>query len=75
MAAMAFVFPERSIKKVNPYRATIELHGDYTRGQMVIDHSSNSYNVAVIEEINEEEFKKILLWSVSESPFNRETYC
>lgn len=60
-----FLFPERCIRTKNQYNATVELHGSHTLGQMVIDHRSDNHNVTVIEAVNEEEIKKILLWTAS----------
>lgn len=60
-----FLFPERCIRTKNQYNATIELHGSYTRGQMVINLRNENHNVTVIEAVNEEEIKKILLWTAS----------
>lgn len=50
---------------MNRYHATVELDGVYTRGQMVFDRRSDNFNVTVIETVDEEEFKKTLLWSAS----------
>lgn len=62
-----FLFPERCIGTKNQYNATVELHGSHTLGQMVINHRSDNqdHNVTVIETVNEEEIKKILLWTAS----------
>lgn len=62
-----FLFPDRCIGKKNQYNATVELHGSHTRGQMVINHrnDNHTHNVTVIETVNEEEIKKILLWTAA----------
>lgn len=61
----AFLYPERCIRTKNQYHATIELEGVHTRGQMVIDHKDQNYNVTVIETLNEEEIKNILQWTAT----------
>lgn len=60
-----FLFPERCIGVKNQYNATVELHGTHTQGQMVINHRNDNHihNVTVIESVNEEEIKNILLWT------------
>lgn len=62
-----FLFPERCIRTKNQYNATVELHGSHTLGQMVINYRnpSGKHNVTVIETVNEEEIKKVLLWTAS----------
>lgn len=60
-----FLFPERCIQTKIQYRATVELEGVHTRGQMVIDMKNTDYNVTVIETMNEEEFKKALQWTAT----------
>lgn len=64
-AAASFLFPEKVIKNMNKYNASVELEGRRTRGQMVIDHSSKDYNIKAIEKINVHEFKKIMLWTAN----------
>lgn len=60
-----FLFPETCIRTKHSYFGTVELHGHNTRGQMVFDRKSNNHNVNVIETVNEEEIKRILLWTVT----------
>jgi inosine-uridine nucleoside N-ribohydrolase len=53
----------KMIKKSTIRHVTIELAGNHTRGQMVIDHlTKNPPNALVIEEIDVELFKKFMLW-------------
>lgn len=59
----AFLFPERVVRTKNRYNATVELQGTYTRGQMVLNLRNENHNVTVIEAVNEEEIKDILLWT------------
>lgn len=41
----------------------MELHGLYTRGQMIVNRMSKETNVFIIEKIFENEFKRIMLWA------------
>lgn len=61
----AILFPERCIQTQKRYHVTVELDGFHTRGQMVIDLRNHNHNVTVIETVNEEEIKKVLLWIAS----------
>lgn len=61
--AGAFLFPNDLIQKTNRYNATMELHGLYTRGQMIVNRQSKDTNVLIIEKISEDEFKRIMLWT------------
>lgn len=63
--AAAFLFPERMIQKCNQYKALMELHGYYTRGEMFVNRQSTDYNVFIIEKICGDEFKKIMLWTAN----------
>lgn len=57
-----FLVPE-IIKKVRRVHATVELAGNLTRGQVVIDHLGRSEpNVALIEEIDAEKCKRFMMW-------------
>lgn len=57
-----FAFP-KMILKMKHHSATVELSGEYARGLMVLDHKLlTKPNVFVIEEIDVEMFKKVLLW-------------
>lgn len=47
------------------WHASIELHGRHTRGQLVLDHlKTNQANVRIVEKLDMEVFKKILMWTV-----------
>lgn len=59
----AFLFPNKVITKSNRFDVIMELQGLYSRGQMIINHLSKEYNVNIIEEISEEEFKMSMLWT------------
>lgn len=63
--AAAFLFPEKMIQKCNPYNATMELHGYYTRGEMFVNRQSTDFKVFIIEKIFADEFKKIMLWAAN----------
>lgn len=65
--AAAFLFPERMIKVMHQYNATMELTGSHTRGQLIVDFLSTDYNVNIIEKISEDEFKQIMLWTANYS--------
>lgn len=59
----AFLFPE-CVRKHEMYHVTVELHGNHTRGQMVLDHlKKKDQSVMIIQALHEEEFKKILYWT------------
>lgn len=59
---VAYLYPQHAIVKKSEHNATIELHGTHTRGQLVLDHLKlKPPNVTIIETINEEFFKTILV--------------
>lgn len=65
LVAAAFLFPDKFVVKESFWNATVELHGGFTRGQMILDHlRENEPNVRIIEEGEGELFKQIALWSV-----------
>lgn len=58
---MAYLFPDEGITKSSNHNATVELHGTCTRGQLVLDHLKEKMpNVIIIENINENLFKKVV---------------
>lgn len=57
LLSAVFLFPDKCIKTKRKYNATVELHGFYTRGQMVLDRKTSNCNVTVVEELHEQEFK------------------
>ncbi|KAG5896290.1 hypothetical protein JTB14_008846 [Gonioctena quinquepunctata] len=60
--AFCYLNPGSSIKKNTLHHATVELHGTHTRGQVVLDHlKGKKPNVSIIEEFDEELFKKEVL--------------
>lgn len=63
----AFLFPKECIKTKRTYFATVELNGFHTRGQMVFNRKieSGGHNVDVIETMDENEIKRLLLWTVT----------
>lgn len=63
--AASFLFPEKKIQKCNPYNATMELHGYYTRGEMFVNRQSTDHNVFIIEKISGDEFKAAMLWAAN----------
>lgn len=61
LLVLAYLYPENGIVKASEHNATVELHGLYTRGQLVLDHlKNNSNNVTIIESINEKLFMEIV---------------
>ncbi len=61
-SAFCFIFPD-AIKKSAKFHATVELAGNYTRGQMVLDHlKKEDSNIEIIQEIDIEVFRKFCLW-------------
>lgn len=64
----AMLFPEKCIKSKRQCHVTVELHGRYSRGQMILDHlgkNKHMNNVTIVETMNVEEMKNILLWAVT----------
>lgn len=60
--ACCFIYP-KMIEKMTKHHVTIELAGNHTRGQMVIDHLLRSKpNAFLIEKIDVEMFKRFMLW-------------
>lgn len=59
-----FLVP-KLIKKIEKFYVTVELGGNHTRGQLVIDRlkiQKSTPNAFIIQEIDAEMFKKFLLW-------------
>ncbi|CAO1390410.1 unnamed protein product [Diamesa serratosioi] len=57
-----FMIPKLITKQVQEH-VTVELSGNHTRGQMIIDHTkSKKPNAIIIHEINVESFKTLLMW-------------
>lgn len=58
------ICPE-SIVASNKWHASVELHGTHTRGQLALDHlKAKEDNVVIVERVDEEIFKRLLLWTV-----------
>lgn len=58
------LFPERLIARQNKYDCDVELHGSLTRGQVAINRINGTPNVNVIELLNLDAAKEVLLWTV-----------
>lgn len=59
-----FLCPEAVVKS-EEWHASVELRGTHTRGQLSLDHlKSKTANVRIVEQVDQELFKKILLWVV-----------
>lgn len=67
ITAAAFLFPEKIIQMWNQYHALMELHGYYTRGEMIVNRQSTDFNVFVIEQVSGEEFERIMLWAATKT--------
>lgn len=64
----ALLFPEKCIKTKRQSHVTVELHGQYSRGQMILDHlgkNKHLHNATIIETMDVEEIKNTLIWTVS----------
>ena len=64
----AFLEKEKAVRKSKECLATVELNGEMTRGQLVICHmtgSPNNFNVTMIEQVNSDICKEMLLWTAS----------
>lgn len=63
-----FLEKEKAVRTSKEYLASVELNGEMTRGQVVIHHmtgSLNNFNVTMIEAINSDICKDLLLWTAS----------
>lgn len=57
-----FMIPKLITKQVREH-VTVELSGNHTRGQMIIDHTKDKKpNATIIHEIDVESFKTFLMW-------------
>lgn len=66
LLAAAILFPEKCITTKRQCHATVELHGQHTRGQMIVDHLGRiKHNVTLVESMDAEEIKNTLLWTVT----------
>lgn len=64
LLAAVFLCPEL-VEVAAEWHANVELQGQHTRGQLVLDHlKSRTNNVRIVEKINMELFKKMCLWVV-----------
>lgn len=66
--AASFIDPS-IVRRTEDFHMTIELNGLFTRGQVVIDHIGevNYKNVTVIEEVDVEKFKSLVMTTVVEA--------
>lgn len=66
LIVIAMLYPQEAIVTESRHNATVELHGGKTRGQIVLDHlKEKEPNLHVIETVNEEFVKAILLEAAS----------
>lgn len=62
------ILDSKLIEEVHDYHADIELAGSKTRGQVVLDHlQTNKSNIWLIENINFDRFKGLLLSAFDET--------
>lgn len=66
--AVAAVIDPRYVTQKSLHFATVELSGRFTRGQMVVDYgkkiAGKKPNVFLIDRVDIELFKKMMLWSL-----------
>lgn len=65
---MAAAIDPRYVTQKSLHYATVELSGNFTRGQMVVDYGKKivgkTPNVYLIDRVDIELFKKMMLWSL-----------
>ncbi|XP_073833708.1 nucleoside hydrolase-like [Musca autumnalis] len=60
----AFLFPEVLITKSRLYHATVELAGQHSRGQMILDHKrKDEGNSRIVMSLHKERYQKIVAWT------------
>ncbi|XP_057373441.1 nucleoside hydrolase-like [Daphnia carinata] len=68
--AVAAAIDPRYVTQQSLHYATVELSGNYTRGQMVVDYGKKivgkTPNVYLIDRVDIELFKKMMLWSLDD---------
>ena len=68
--AVAAAIDPRYVVQKSLHFATVELSGRFTRGQMVVDYGKKivgkTPNVYLIDRVDIELFKKIMLWSLDD---------
>lgn len=63
-AIAAFLFPDKCILKRNFIHVSVELQGDNTRAQMILDHRRKiEPNATIIEQINAQEIQNAIYWA------------
>lgn len=68
-----FLKPEEIIQKSKNCHATVELYGNLTRGQVVIDHlNKNQKNIIIVEQIDVDKCKQLFLWTAEHDDVNFE---
>jgi inosine-uridine nucleoside N-ribohydrolase len=62
LATACFILPH-IVKKKASFHATVELAGNYTKGQLVLDHRREEKdNVTIVQEIDIDLYKKFIFW-------------
>lgn len=60
----AFLFPDKCIKKRNLIYVSVEIQGDKTRAQMILDHQRKiEPNATVFEQMNAQEIQDAIYWT------------
>ena len=65
---MAAAIDSNCCAQISAHYATVELSGRFTRGQMIVDYAralKRPPNVFLIDRINMDLFKTMMLWSVN----------
>lgn len=76
MLVAAWLEPAKIVRRQVLWNCDVELYGRDTRGMVAIDHSGSGQtvpNVNMIEEIDHESLRQIMLWALSPVTTEAET--
>lgn len=63
--AAAVMLRKEVVLKSQSCRASVELHGQHTRGQFIIDHLSQAqHNVTIVQKVDVNLIKQMLMWAM-----------
>lgn len=63
LVACLFIHPAFALV-ASEWHVVVELNGQETRGQLVLDHlKEKANNAKIVERVDEEDLKKIMLWT------------
>ncbi len=66
-----FLKPDEVILKAKNCHATVELSGNLTRGQVVIDHlNQKQKNIIIVEQVDVEICKQLFSWTADSDSIN-----